>query len=335
MPQLTDDLLLGRMTTPWDDFTGTYPSVADALAAAEGAGGALTCFSYDDSGEYDRSLRQGADGWTYEVALYPRGGLRELLKACWLDAEDQDEAVEQLRGALAAYVPESLRHPGIRVAQRPSTTNVPRIGWVQSLPVTGMRTWEDVRLAEKGMPLFDLVPLADGPDPDHWLLPEETFALFREHGLSARECAGCGAPVTDRHPHWPGVLVSTEREFGPVCNRSLLGDEPYRQVGHVLDAAQVRPSGKLTGKERKDQCEHCGVPVTEQNPDWPGTWTAIGRYRSPVCAVLGSGTDDASGYDLVDGVYPHVPAGLDSPAASAITAARKTGYFLRPGPLGW
>ncbi|MGV4988813.1 hypothetical protein ACVB8X_40555 [Streptomyces sp. NRAIS4] len=63
---------------------------------------------------------------------------------------------------------------------------MPRIGWAQSLPVAGMETWEDVRLAEKELPLFDLAQLADGPGDMCLTLPEETFALFRAHGLAAR-----------------------------------------------------------------------------------------------------------------------------------------------------
>ncbi|TVL87248.1 hypothetical protein [Streptomyces sp. SAJ15] len=107
------------------------------------------------------------------------------MKTSWLDADDQDQAAEQLRGALAAYMPKDLRRPEIEAVQRPSTTSVPRIGWAQSVPV------EDVHLAEKEMGLFVLGPLADTPGGTCEPLPEETFALFRAHGLSARACAGC------------------------------------------------------------------------------------------------------------------------------------------------
>ncbi|MFQ6197000.1 hypothetical protein [Streptomyces sp. NPDC000405] len=99
-------------------------------------------------------------------------------------------------------------------------------------------------------------------------------------------------------------------------------------MGHVLDAAQARPAGKLTGKEEKVQCRHCGVHVTEQHADWPGVWTEAGGYCSPVCAVFGSGCDDDQEYALVDCVYPHVPTdAAGSPAAAAIAAARQGGYF--------
>ncbi|MFF1405099.1 hypothetical protein [Streptomyces sp. NPDC058294] len=332
LPRLTsmDDILFRPLATPWGDFTDTYATVDDALSAAEEAGGVLSCFSFDDSGEYERSLRHGADGWTYEVALYPRGTLRHLVKTSWLDADDQDQAVEQLHRALAVYVPETLRHSELQTVQRPSTTSVPRIGWAQSLPMAGMQTWEDVRLAEKDLPLFALAPFADGPGRSYGPLPEETFALFRAHGLNARNCAGCGAPVTDRHPHWPGVLVSVENEYGPVCDRSRLDGESVQRVGHVLDAAQARPAGKLTGKEQKVQCQHCAVHVTEQHPDWPSVWTEAGGYSRPICAVVGSGCSDDLSYDLVDCVYPHVPVGADEgPAAAAITAAKKGCYFFQ------
>ncbi|MER6557488.1 hypothetical protein ABT300_06930 [Streptomyces sp. NPDC001027] len=338
LPQVTsmDDILFGPMATPWGDFIDSYTTVDEAVAAAEKAGGVLSCFSFDDSGEYERTLCQDADGWRYEVALYPRQALRELVKTSWLDADDQDQAVQQLRNALAAYVPETLRHPGLKVVCRPSTTSVPRIGWAQSVPASGMRTWEDVDLAENEMALFDLAPLADGPGNGlDFTLPEETFALFRAHGLSARACAGCGAPVTDRHPHWPGVLVSVESEYGPVCGRSRLGGESLQRVGHVLDAAHARPAGKLTGKEQKVQCQHCDVHITEHHPDWPGVWTEASKYNRPTCAVTGSGADDATEHDLIDCVYPHVPVGADSPAAEAIIAAKKVGYFLQPRLPAW
>lgn len=276
LPQLaaTDDILFGPLDTPWGDFTDSYATVDDAVAAAEEAGGVLSCFSFDDSGEYERSLRRDTDGWRYEVALYPRGTLRELVKTSWLDADNHDQAVEQLRQALAAYVPEGLRRPGLETVQRPSTTSVPRIGWAQSLSVAGLQTWEDVRLAEKELPLSNLAPLADGPGNMCMVLPEEIFILFRAHGLAARDCAGCGAPVTNRHPHWPGVLVSVENEGGPVCDRSRLGGESLQRVSHVLDADQARPASKLTGKEQKVQCQHCDVHVTK-----PRLARGVGRGR--------------------------------------------------------
>ncbi|PAU50899.1 hypothetical protein CK936_00110 [Streptomyces albireticuli] len=332
LPMLTamDDTLFGLLAEPWGDFTDTYPTVEEAVAAAEEAGGGLSCFSFHDSGEYERSLHRDTDDWRYEVALYPRGPLRELVKTTWLDADDRDQAMEQLHRVLAAYVPESLRRPGLETVQRPSTTSVPRIGWAQSLPVAGMQTWEDLHLAEKKLPLLDLAPFAVGPGRAYEPLPEETFALFHEHGLSARACAGCGAPVTDRHPHWPGVLVSVEYEGGPVCDRSRLGGGAVRRVGHVLDADQARPAGQLTGKEQKVPCQNCDVHVTEQHPDWPGVWAEAGGYSRPVCAVVGSVGDDAKAYDLVDCVYPHIPAGADSPAAAAIAAAKKSRYFFQP-----
>ena len=46
--------------------------------------------------------------------------------------------------------------------------------------------------------------------------------------------------------------------------------------------------------------------------------------------MVGTGCDDAQGYDLVDCVYPHVPVDAGSPAAAAIAAARKAGYFFQP-----
>ncbi|MFE9370616.1 hypothetical protein ACFYM2_12725 [Streptomyces sp. NPDC006711] len=95
LPQLMakDDYTFGPMSTPWGDFTEIYATVDDAVAAAKEAGGVLSCFAFDDSGEYERSLRHGADGWLYEVALYPRGTLRDLVKTSWLDADDRDQAV--------------------------------------------------------------------------------------------------------------------------------------------------------------------------------------------------------------------------------------------------
>ncbi len=309
LPQLTsmDDILFGPLATPWGDFTDTYATVSDALAAAEEAGGVLSCFSFDDSGEYERSLRHGADGWTYEVALYPRGTLRDLVKTSWLDADDQDQAVEQLHRALAAYVPENLRHPELQSVQRPSTTSVPRTR-LGAEPADG----GDADVGGRA-------PGGEGPAPVH-----PGSARRRPRPLIRAAARGDLRPVprtrpegprlrrlrtpdTDRHPHWPGVLVSVENEYGPVCERSRLEGESVQRVGHVLDAL-ARPAGKLTGKEQKVQCQHCSVHVTEQHPDWPGVWTEAGGDCRPICAVVGSGCSDDLSYDLVDCVYPHVPA---------------------------
>ncbi|MFE1876407.1 hypothetical protein ACFW9N_37035 [Streptomyces sp. NPDC059496] len=335
MPQLASMDFDAPMATPWGDFTETFATVGEAVAAAE-ENGELSCFSFDDSGEYERGLRRGTDGWRYEVTLYPRGYLRELVKTSWLSADDRDQAVVQLRQALAAYVPAGLRRPGIEVVQRPSTTDVPRIGWNQSLPVAELETWEDVRLAEKNLPLFDLAPIADSTGGRCAPLAEEVFALFRKHGLAARDCAGCGAAVTDRHPHWPGLWVSAEHEFGPSCDRSRLdGKESLQGVPHLVDADQARPAGRLTGKEQKVQCRHCDAHVTGRHPDWPDVWVEASGYNSPVCAVVGFGADDAQEYDLIDSVYPHVPVGATSPADAAIAAAKETGYFFQPRPLSF
>ncbi|MFE0378258.1 hypothetical protein ACFW1M_22315 [Streptomyces inhibens] len=322
------------LETPWGNFTDTYATVGDAVAAAEQTG-ALSCFSFDDSGEYERGLRRGPDGWAYEVTLYPRQQLRELVKASWLNADCQDDAVEQLRQALADYAPDALRSAGIETVIRPSTTNVPRFGWTQSLPAAGLETWEDVRLAEKELPLFDLAPLAAGErsgDQYALTLAPEVFALFKSRGLAAEDCAGCGMPVTNRHPHWPGVWVAVEHEFGPCCDRSRLShSEPLQRVGHIVDAADARPAQRPTGREQKVACQNCGARVTAQHPDWPGLWVDTRKYSDPVCAVVGNmSSDDAGEYDLLDCVYPHVPAGSGSPAAAAIAAAQKAGYFFRP-----
>ncbi|MFF1374484.1 hypothetical protein [Streptomyces virginiae] len=99
------------------------------------------------------------------------------------------------------------------------------------------------------------------------------FALFRMHGLAARDCAGCGAAVTDRHPHWPGLWVSVEHEFGPSCGRSRLdGEGSLQGVPHLVDADQARPAGRLTGREQKVQCRHCDAHVTGRHPHWPDVW---------------------------------------------------------------
>ncbi|MEU1091589.1 hypothetical protein ACFYPN_32050 [Streptomyces sp. NPDC005576] len=316
-----------------DDFTRTYETVGAAITAAEKADGALSFFSFDDVGEYERTLRQDAGSWRYEVTLYPGGELRDLVKASWLNADDRDQAVGQLCKALAEYVPADLRRPDIEVVRRPSTTEVPRIGWMQSLPVAGLKTWEDVWLVEKDLSLFDLAEVVDstsGCAP-----PTKTvFASFREHGLTVRDCAGCGAAVTDRHPHWPGLWVSVECEFGPVCNRPRLDrKKSLQEVPHAVHADQVRRGVRLTGKEQKVQCRHCDARVTSQHPDWPGVWVEASKYSTPICAVLGHGAGSAQEYDLVDGVYPHVPVGETTPADAAIAAARKTGYFFQPRSL--
>ncbi|MFE9304300.1 hypothetical protein [Streptomyces sp. NPDC006856] len=74
----------GRITTtaatPQGDFTEAYETVGDAIAAAEKVGGTLSYRFFDEVGEYERTLRQGTDGWRYEVTLYPRGELRDLMK---------------------------------------------------------------------------------------------------------------------------------------------------------------------------------------------------------------------------------------------------------------
>ncbi|MEV7123775.1 hypothetical protein [Kitasatospora griseola] len=321
--------------SPWQTFLDQYPTPGDAIAAAQDDG-ALTCFSFEEIGmECERGFRRGPDGrWVYEVVLYPRMQLRQLVKTCWFAAEDPGLAVQQLRRALAAYVPESLRHPGIEVVERPSTTEVPRIGWAQSCLADPLETWEDVHLVEKGLPLYDLLPLLDGgPDEARCLgaVAERAVALFRGYGLAAHACAGCGMAITDRHPHWPGTWVSVEHEAGPCCERPLLERvDGEQRVGHVLRTADARPAQAPTGRERTRTCRNCSEQITDEHPDWPGTWTTAGGHIDPMCATMGNmGHADADEYDLPDCVYPHIPEDCDSPAATAIAAARAGRYFLQ------
>lgn len=332
LPRLTsmDDILFGPLATPWGDFADTYATVADALAAAEEAGGVLSCFSFDDSGEYERSLRHGADGWTYEVALYPRGTLRELAKTSWLDADDQDQAVEQLTAPSPRTCPRTCATPDFRPCSGPRTRACRASAGRRACRWPGCRRGRMCAWRRRTCLCSPWRRSPTAPAAHTGRCPRRPSPCSAR-GLSARDCAGCGAPVTDRHPHWPGVLVSVENEYGPVCDRSRLEGESVQRVGHLLDAAQARPAGKLTGKEQKVRCQHCAVHVTEQHPDWPGVWTEAGGYSRPICAVVGSGCSDDLSYDLVDCVYPHVPVGADEgPAAAAVTAAKKGGYFFQP-----
>ncbi|MXG26864.1 hypothetical protein [Streptomyces sp. YIM 132580] len=84
------------------------------------------------------------------------------------------------------------------------------------------------------------------------------FTLFREHGLTVRDRAGCCAAFTDRHLFWPGLWVSAEHELGPVRHRTFLGGEKFlQQLPHVVHIDQAHPAGRLTGKDQKARCRPC------------------------------------------------------------------------------
>jgi hypothetical protein len=134
-----------------------------------------------------------------------------------LNNPDRPRMADILRDLLWELLPVAARGEHIEAIQEPSKGTLPRFGYRITVRAGDLEEWGDLRgrLEDLSTPLLDAI---DGSS----LADVETDALFRASGFAVVRCQLCGIYLTNRHPVWPGVWITLDTEFGPVC---LRGDE--------------------------------------------------------------------------------------------------------------
>lgn len=208
-----------------DGFARGYPAPADAVRCAM-LGSPPTFWFEGDTGRLTVAVESGrlvASG-----VAHVGEDLAQLVAAVLLNHDgDAADAVEPVRAALAALAVEVGQvEPEVTVdLSGPS----PRIGWLSHFDPAPWVTWHDFwaafHVSAAGTTAAAVVGAGDSGEYDD---------CFRRQGLRVERCAepGCRAPLTDRHPAWPGQWSAASGSGGPVCA--------------VPAAVQAWPAGLLT-----------------------------------------------------------------------------------------
>jgi hypothetical protein len=139
--------------------------------------------------------------------------------------------IRQFQTGYTAPVPEPFQE-----APEPHGPGLPVFGWRIVHPVSPETTWDDT---------VDTATWNTSMTMSGWTgeyehiseLQQSGFAqLLRRHGVPALLCAGCGYPITDRHPRWPGIWITPDSEIGPLCTDGEAGvGTPEPRLGYLTD----------------------------------------------------------------------------------------------------
>jgi hypothetical protein len=139
--------------------------------------------------------------------------LAQLVAAALLDHDGEAaDAVAPVRAALAELATRA-GHGEVEVTVDLSGAS-PRLGWISRFDPAPWVTWHDWWSAFAASSAARTAALAGAVGGG-----DEVDDCFRRQGLRVVRCAepGCGAPLTDRHPAWPGVWSAASGALGPVC----------------------------------------------------------------------------------------------------------------------
>ena len=215
---------------PGGTFARGYPAPADAVRCAM-LGSPPTFWFDGDAGRLTIAVESGrlvASG-----VVHIGEDLAQLVAAVLLNHDGEPaDAVEPVRAALAELAV-LAGHADAEVTVDLSGRS-PRLGWLSRFDPAPWVTWHDwwsSFAASAAARTAAAVRGAAGPG--------EVDDCLRRQGLRVWRCAepGCGAPLTDRHPAWPGVWSAASGQFGPVCAVSAAG--------------QSWPAGLLTARPHR------------------------------------------------------------------------------------
>ncbi|MEW2574797.1 hypothetical protein [Streptomyces syringium] len=143
-----------------------------------------------------------------------------------LEAEVRDVCPDYNAAVLRSFREEPERHGA----------GMPLFGWRVLHPVGPETTWDDTVDAAAWNSSLTMSSWPDHYDHVPALQPARLARLLRDHGVPAVLCAGCGAPITDRHPRWTGIWTTPDSESGPVCGDRHAGpDAPDPVLGMFTD----------------------------------------------------------------------------------------------------
>jgi len=200
----------------WDDFLRVYPTPSAAVEAAT-AGRQVEVQSDNGSHVHHRAVRVDAAGPFVQDTYYVPLHVQQLLVTVLLNDPEAQGMPDVLRDLLWELLPVAARGEHIEAIQEPSKGTLPRFGYRIAVPAGDLEGWGDLRgrLEDLSRPLLDAIEGSSFADA-------EADELFRASGFAVVRCQLCGIYLTNRHPVWPGVWITLDTEFGPVC---LRGDE--------------------------------------------------------------------------------------------------------------
>jgi len=195
---------------PVGAFARGYAAPADAVRCAM-LGSPPTFWFDGDAGRLTIAVESGR--LTASGVVHIDEDLAQLVAAVLLNHDGEAaDAVEPMRAALAELA--------TLAGQREAEVTVdlsgpsPRLGWLSRLDPAPWVTWHDWWSAFAASPAGRTAAAVGAAGAS-----AEVDECFRRQGLRVVRCAepGCAAPLTDRHPTWPGVWSTAGGSRGPVC----------------------------------------------------------------------------------------------------------------------
>ena len=215
---------------PGNSFARGYAAPADAVRCAM-LGSPPTFWFDGDAGRLTIAVESGR--LVASAVVHIGEDLARLVAAVLLNHEGEPaDAVEPVRAALEEFAVVS-GHDEVEVTADLSGAS-PRLGWLSRFDPAPWVTWHDWWAAFAASPAGRTATAVAGA-----AAVADIDACFSRQGLRVVRCAepDCRAPLTDRHPAWPGVWSAAGGTLGPVCAASaagapwpagLLGAVPHR-----------------------------------------------------------------------------------------------------------
>ncbi|MGA4966972.1 hypothetical protein [Streptomyces pseudogriseolus] len=148
-----------------------------------------------------------------------------------------EAGVRKVRPDYTAAVLESFHE-----TPEPNGPGTPVFGWRTFHSIGPDTTWEDTidtATWNSSTMMSGLIGDSDGV-PE--LQPPQLARLLRDHGVPVILCAGCGDPITDRHPRWIGSWTSPSNDSGPLCEAPTPAPRlPAPRLGWLTDAEFGHP----------------------------------------------------------------------------------------------
>ncbi|WP_370417787.1 hypothetical protein AB8O64_03425 [Streptomyces sp. QH1-20] len=219
-----------------DGLADRYPTPLDGVKAVRAGEHVEWIGSIEGSMMRHRIVFADDGTATVEQAVFVGGCLEQALLCAWHQAEEPGRdlfetgvltALDDLHATLRPVLEAEVRdvrpdyHAAVlrsfREEPERNGAGMPVFGWRVLHPVSPETTWEDTIDAAAWNSSLTMSSWPDHYDHVPELQPARLAQLLRDHGVPAVLCAGCGTPITDRHPRWTGVWITPDSESGPVC----------------------------------------------------------------------------------------------------------------------
>ncbi|MFF3350360.1 hypothetical protein [Streptomyces sp. NPDC002779] len=148
-----------------------------------------------------------------------------------------EAGIRKVRPDYTAAVLESFHE-----TPEPNGPGTPVFGWRTFHSGGPDTTWDDTIDTATWNSSTMMSGLIGDSDDVPELQPLQLARLLRENGVPVILCAGCGDPITERHPRWSGVWVSPSSDSGPLCEAPTPALRlPAPRLGWLTDAEFGHP----------------------------------------------------------------------------------------------